>query len=377
MILYRIAVILSVLFLLSVFPLSADNTQPYDGYCRAEDFGSDGFLASLPEEVRRQLPSGDIFDSDTVGDKFGIEYFQNLLFGIVKTALKPTVGTFSVLLGILLLSAAMKSVREVCKNDSLTRLFDYTANLCIMLSMFRLLTEIFESVQSYLVTLTGIVTALLPVLTAVSVMGGNTNAATVSSGGILLAITLIETAASQGLYPILQICFGMTAATGIGGIRLSGITRRIREIFLWCLGFLAAAISALMTFQTSIAAKADSVAMRALKFAAAGAIPLGNIASDAVRTVAGSLSLVKSTVGFVGVAIIAVLTLPALVNVLLTKCAVGFAKTAAEILNLPSETALLYEYEGLLGFLSVVCLIAAVMTVYALTVFSSGSVALA
>ena len=133
-----------------------------------------------------------------------------------------------------------------------------------------------------------------------------------------------------------------------------------------------------MSFQTTIAARADSLSMRAVRFAASNAIPVaGGIAADAVRTVAGSLSLVKSTVGWAGVVIIALMTLPVMIQVLLTRIGVLLAGTSASVLGLEREKSLLDEVSGLLGSLIAVCLVASLMFVYALAVFAKGAVALA
>ncbi|MBR4037370.1 MAG: hypothetical protein IKJ02_02300, partial [Tidjanibacter sp.] len=105
-----------------------------------------------------------------------------------------------------------------------------------------------------------------------------------------------------------------------------------------------------MTFQTSITSRADSLSMRALRFAASKSVPVvGSLASDAVSAVAESLALVKGTVGWGGVIIIAVLTLPVVLNVLLTRMGVVVSAVAADVLGLEREKRILEEIAGLFG----------------------------
>ena len=74
--------------------------------------------------------------------------------------------------------------------------------------------------------------------------------------------------------------------------------------------------------------------------------------------------------------IIAVLTLPVILNLLLSRIGIGISQTAADILGLARERDLLGELHGLLGSLAAVCVIAALMFVYALAVFAKTAAAL-
>lgn len=371
-------IVLAALIWLLILPIHAESA---DGLYSASDFGADEFSASLdealPEEVRELLPDN-LFDPSAASET-GIGFFARVGQKLLVAALGPALKTFSVLLGLIIISSAVGALKNAVKSEPLSGIFDFVSGICLMSAMFQTVQSLFSRIQSYLAGLSGIMDSLLPVMTAAAAAGGNLSAAAVSSGTLLIGLDLIEKLASAGLMPVLQLCFGIAMASGFsGGLDLSGISKLIRDCFSWGLGLGSAAISAVMSFQTTIAAKADSLSMRAVRFAASSAVPVaGGIAADAVRTVAGSLSLVRSTVGWAGVVIIVLLTLPALMQVLLTRLGVVCAETAAGILGLGREKKILSEISGLLGMLTAVCLIASLMLVYALAVFSNGAVALA
>lgn len=365
---FVIVVFLAVIFAL---PVAADEVYS------AEDFDIAGITDSLPDEVLEYLPD-DIFDP-SAASRTGVGFFANVGAKLLKTALSPALMSFSKLLGIVVAASVVNSLRTAVKSDSLIAVFDFIAGICVMLATFEIVEKMFTLVKNYLSLLSGVMDSFLPVMSAMSAAGGDLNAAVVSSGGLILGLDLIEKLAANGLMPVLQLCFGIAMASGVGGgLKLSGISKLIRDGFSWILGFLSAAISAVMSFQTTIAARADSLSMRAVKFAASNAIPVaGGIAADAVRTVAGSLSLIKSTVGWAGVIIVLLITMPVMIQVILTRLGVVFAETSAGILGLEREKSLLTEVSGLLGFLIAVCVIASLMFIYALAVFARGTVALA
>ena len=344
-----------------------------------DDFDADSIFDALPDELREYLPEGaESFDPELTRSSFTFGFFANVILKLISAAVNPAAKTFATLLGLTIVASVTGSLKGIFKSDGISSLFDFMSGLCIMLAMFSVTTGLFDSVSEYLTRLSVLVNAMLPVMTAMNVAGGNLGSAAVSANAMMLSLSFIQLLATSVMFPVLRICYGMSIASGLGGVKLDGITKLIRGLLSWVLGIIAALIGCVMSFQNSIAARADSLAMRAVKFAASGAIPVvGSIAGDAVRTVAGSLTLVRTTVGWTGVILILLLTLPVIIEVLLTRLGVVLAETAANIIGCERERGLLNEISGLLGFLAAVSVISGLMFIYALTLFATSSAALA
>ncbi len=354
---------------------SPDEIEQYN----PEDFDADSIFDALPYELREYLPEGaESFDPELTRESFTFGFFANVILKLISAAVNPAAKTFATLLGLTIVASVTGSLKGIFKSDGISSLFDFMSGLCIMLAMFSVTTGLFDSVSEYLTRLSVLVNAIIPVMTAMNVAGGNLGSAAVSANAMMLSLSFIQLLATSVMFPVLRICYGMSIASGLGGVKLDGITKLIRGLLSWVLGIIAALIGCVMSFQNSIAARADSLSMRAVKFAASGAIPVvGSIAGDAVRTVAGSLTLVRTTVGWTGVILILLLTLPVIIEVLLTRLGVVLAETAANIIGCERERGLLSEISGLLGFLAAVSVISGLMFIYALTLFATSSAALA
>ncbi|MCI8387653.1 MAG: hypothetical protein HFE63_04215, partial [Clostridiales bacterium] len=249
----------------------------------ADDFGVDSIYNSIPDEVREYLPeNSSIFDSDSVISSYSVGYFARVIGKILSAALYPTMRTMSTLLGLIVISSALGALKGIIKSDSLSSVFEFASGLCIMLALFGTISKLFESVQAYLYQLSTLVNTMLPVMTAINIAGGNITASAVSANAMMLGLSFVEMLAAKGLFPVLQLCFGISIASALGGgLKLDGITKLVRGTFSWILGLIAAVISTVMSFQNSIAASADSLSMRAVRFAASNAIPVvGGIAGD-------------------------------------------------------------------------------------------------
>ncbi len=343
-----------------------------------DEFDVDSIIDALPYEVRDELPDGDIFEADNFSEKFSAEYFFDFIGETILSALSPALKTFTATLGLVLLSAALSAFKGMMKSDSLSAAFELASGLCILLTLYKTALSLVERVGAFLSQLTTVISAMVPVMLAIGTAGGNGGASAASANAMMLGVALIEGLAVAGLFPVLKLCFGMAVCSGMGsGLKLDGISSLVRNIFMWIIGLLAAAISAMMTFQTSIAAKADSLSIRAVKFAASSAVPVvGGIASDAVSAVAGSLSLIKGTVGWGGVIILIVMTLPIIAEILMLRLGISISSVAADIMGLGREKRMLDEMCGLFGFLAAVCVICALMFVYAIALFAKSTTAL-
>ncbi len=363
-----------ILLLLGIFTVCASANEEYT----ADEFMTGEIVNSLPHDIREKLPDGDIFSVEGFSERFSFEYFWDFIVDSLSLAISPALKNFTAVFGFIILSAVLAAFKGVMKSDAMVTAFELVSGLCILLTVYKIGISVTARVNGFLSQLSTVITAMVPTMLAIGTAGGNVTASTVSANAMMLGVAFVEGIAAMGLFPILKLCFGMSICSGMGsGFRLEGITKLIRGTFTWILGFIAAAISAIMSFQTSIALKADSLSIRAVKFAASKAVPVvGGIASDAVSAVGGSISLIKGTVGWGGVIILAAMTLPTILDILLLRLGIVISGTAADIIGLDREKRILDEMSGLFGFLAAVCVICALMFVYALALFAKSTTAI-
>ncbi len=371
-----IAVSVTLLFTVNIFGAEADADFSSEIYS-AEEFDVDSIIGAIPDEAAEKLPQGDVFDPAEFSENFSAEYFFSLIWDAFVSAFFGVLKPFSATMGLILIASVLSAMKGTLNNGSLSALLEFVSGLCIMLTLYSAILPLVESVRLYLTQLSGFIGAMVPVMIAIGTAGGNISASAVSANAMMLGVALVEALAVGGLFPVLQLDFGLSIASGFGGIKLGGISKIVRNSFTWIMGLVSAVISAVMSFQTSIASRADSLSMRAVRFAASNAVPVvGSMASDAVGAVAGSIGLIKGTVGWVGVVVIVILIVPVTVNIILTRFFVNLSCTVAEIAGLEREKEILSQMCGLLGFLAAVCFIASLMFVYALALFAKSGAAL-
>lgn len=377
-------IVLCILLKTSIFavdetelPESLDGGFVYSGM----DVGSDAILDAAPDDVKDMLPDEfDPNDPEKILEIYTPSYFLETVWRIVKKSLAPALRILSSILGIIIISATVNSFSGLAKEGALSNVVGFVSTLCILLIVYSFVAELIENVTSYLQNISNMMNALLPVMTAIGLAGGNISGTAVASQGMLLMLSFIGVLSGQIFFPTVRVCFALSAASGLGagnfGFRIDAISKFVRQVMGTILALIAAIISAVMTFQNSIAASADSLSMRAVKFTTSNAIPVaGGIASDAVGMVAGSLSAVKKNTGWVGIVIIMLITMPIIVKVLLSRLGIMLSSMAAGVLGLDKERTILDDISGLLGYVCAVCIIIGLMVIYSLVIISNTSAA--
>lgn len=115
---------------------------------------------------------------------------------------------------------------------------------------------------------------------------------------------------------------------------MDGITGAAKGIVTMTAGLLMTVFVGLLSLKGSLAGAADSVTLRTAKLAAGAVLPVvGGAVSDALSSVQGSMSLLRSSVGgFASIAVMAML-LPPVLSLLLTQAAMSAASAVARILH--------------------------------------------
>lgn len=362
------AVVLALLWLF-VLPAAAEDALP--------DLREplDEFYAAIPDELRSSLPDGlladGLPDAETVREAGSLD----ALLGHVREALAEALPEAGQLLGRICFCTLFAALfNAVCTAFDGGRAGEI-AQLCGRLCTAGLLLEAqlgqLEAVRACLRQLQVILNAMLPVLAAVLAAGGNAATATAGCGSLLLFLNLGENLCTSLFLPLVAASGGLAAVAWLpDGDRLRGLSACLKRVTTWAIGLFGAIFSAVLAFQTTLAAGADSVAARTVKFAVGSAVPvIGGVVGDTVRTVAGSLGYLKDTVGLLGILLLVLLVLPPLLRLLVHRVVLILGEAVAELLGCAGERKLLGEFAGASGTLLALLCGALLCFIFALVLF--------
>lgn len=332
------------------------------------DYGA--LLDSLPDSVKPLLPEGleDSADEQAIAERFDAEYLATLCTDLLKQGLTAGLKLFASLLGLIIICAMLSRCSELFLSGK-SQVFDYALLLIAALQIYRILYSLFELTRDYIGQINDYMTGISAALGGIFLLSANVSTAAVQSAWLGLLLTLTEKISYQLLFPLLQMSFALTLVSSIcPDINLRSVTAFIRQLTTTLLVAAMTLITIFMSFQTSIASAADSLGMRSVKFAASNAIPLiGGLVSESMKTLATSLTLVKSTAGLIGVAGLLLCTLLPLSMLFTCKYSLSLAGTAADLLQASAIKPLIEETGKLVGFLIAIMLVFAIIYLFTLS----------
>jgi len=328
----------------------------------------DSLYARIPAEAARLLPDEALTGEGLSGMDHG--FFAGLAAELLLGAMEGLLRNFALIVGILLLSAVFSLLRQSMLGSELSGAGTLAGSLCLTVSLYGILSGLWADGFAALEQLKGFMTAMLPVMSSLYAAGGHLSTAAVTQTSLMAALTMLEQGITGWLLPLFRICFAFTLTGCVGGLNLNGVAGFIRQTFSAVLGFLMALFSLVLAYQNRIAVGADNVASRSIRFAASSFIPLvGGSVSEAVRTVAGSIKAIRSSVGWVAILVIALLLLPIIIRIYGAKIMLWAASCAARLLGCDREAGLLDEMAGLLNMLLAMIFAVSVLFLLSLTLF--------
>ena len=339
------ALFLALLLLASLsLPAAAKEETPAQS-APSDEAAWDEFLSGLPDGVREKLPSAG--NVETVSELVGVKSLFALLYEGFSDGWKTVLPGFLSLVALVLLAACYELFARGTGGGG--TLASGALSVVVALAVYRVAAGTVACVSDCLSSLAKVLGGFLPVTTALSLAGGGVATAAAASGGIAAITSLVGLFFCRVLPAVAGCCFGLSlvGALGEGEVKLDGISANLRGFFLFAAGILSALFTGSLALQTGLAAASDGVTLKTAKTALSGMIPVvGGTVSGTLSTVAGSLALLRKTVGVGAVYALLVLLLPTLVRLLLFRFSFSLSAAVARIFSLSSTERLLGDFRS-------------------------------
>jgi stage III sporulation protein AE len=204
--------------------------------------------------------------------------------------------------------------------------------------------------------------------------GGNAAAAATNNTTLVFWLNILELAVSAFVLP--GVCASVALSLSdclrnseVGS--LSGISSVIKRSVGYVLGMCCTLLTAALSAQSILSAAADSAKARVMRYVAGNVIPVvGSTVGEALRTVATSVKILRSTVGVSGIIVILLILLPTLVELLLCRLSLSTAAAVGEMVGVRDSVRFFREVASIYGYLIAAVALAAIMCCFALTVFA-------
>lgn len=343
----------------------------------------ESFEDAIPDSVRDKLADG----SDTSADGFaqGVKemsrgsYLVRTLLDMVGVELDGAVKLFFCLCALIIISSVFSAMGEGTDNSAFFTAVRFCSVGAIISTVIYLQYSHFEMLEDLLSGLGTMMSGIIPMTACLWAMGGNVSTASVGGASFAAVLSVGQTVLSHTLIPVCSLLTVLGFCDALTGeIRMGKIMSAIKKIYNFVLVLVMTLLLSSLAAQTTLAASADSTAARTAKLVSGTVIPiLGGSVGETFRTVAAGVSYLKNVFGIGSIIMIALLVLPVIITLVLTRFAFLLTAGLADMLGCSAEARTLENLGEVYGTMLAVVSGVGVMFVMALCVFMQSAVAVA
>ncbi len=345
--------------------VSAVDSEYFDEQIQAS--GANDLWQSLDSEDVELLEKLGIEETD-FDSVFNVSFrnIADLFYEITRGEYHSVFDSLPLLLAIILVLSA---VNQFAPDDSrVAEILEFVSLVISALLIITSLSECVTNAASAIYSSSNFITALIPVLAAVITVSGNPMLAVTYNSMCFAGAQFISESVDSFIRQVVQIILALSIVSSVcKAVNITKIIDFIKKTVIFVFGFMATVFVTMLSIKGMLAASADNVAIRGIRFLIGNMIPIvGGAVSDAYLSIVGSLNLVKNTVGAFSVAAVAVINLPVLVECILWIFSLNFLAAVGDVFSQESLSQLFRSVSSAMVLLTVSVLF--VMLVFLLSV---------
>ncbi|MGN0630485.1 MAG: hypothetical protein ACI4JN_04070 [Ruminococcus sp.] len=190
-------------------------------------------------------------------------------------------------------------------------------------------------------------TSFTPVFAGIIITSGSPGAGICYNTAVYAIVNIIIQVIDKALLPMLSMCLALSITDSVTKDgSAGGLQRLMKTVVTWSLGFLMTIFIGVLSVQGIVRSTADNFTTKTARYVVSNFVPfVGGAVSDAYSTVLGSLKILKSCTGFVGIVTLLILFLPVFLELSFYRLAIGGAAAISEFFDAGGITKLLRGIE--------------------------------
>lgn len=354
-----------VLILLLSVPLTAFSVddEGYEEYLENYDFS---FLEDLGSDTYDLLDELGLttFDYNTLVN-FSISDFTNSVKDILKGAAQTPLEACIVILVFIIISSFFQNLKSTMIDSEMSTLFSTVSALIIAVVLAIKMKTTISLACSYIAICADFIYAFIPVFCVIVATSGNTVAA-FSTNTLLLSLAQTLNYISKNIFVPLTNCFlSIGICAGLRSeLNLKSLLAFMKKYITTGISVCAAAFVSVLSIKTAVAARADAIGLRSIRFAINSVVPvIGSAISEGLLSIQSYSSLIRSSVGVVGIIAVVLVFLPAIIEVVFWRFFLSLSSIISDVFGDKSVTLVLKAFCDAMLIMNVILILSMVTTI--------------
>jgi len=246
------------------------------------------------------------FITESLAGKVNNKIFYKAIIALLGKEIATGITTIGGILVIIIIHSILKSISESLENDNISKLIYYVQYIAIVTIIMSNFSDIINLVKETTTNLVGFMNSLVPILIALITATGQVSTGMIIQPVLIFAIVFIGNIISLVILPIITIIMILNIASNLSDkIQIGNLAKFFKSSVVWFLGFVITIFVGLLSLEGTLTSSVDGITLKGIKSVTSTFVPVvGKALGDSVDTVLGATSLIKNSIGFVGVVII-------------------------------------------------------------------------
>ncbi len=360
----RFLFFISVFIIILILPISAYSAEDNEYYSYLESFDLSAF-DELDEDTRKLLEELGI-------DDFNYESISNIsisdtlkhIWQIVTLKADMPVKSAMIIIAYIILSSFFSSVSSELESG-INSTYSVTAALIISIFLSYKLTDCISLACSTITLCSDFAYAFFPAFCVIAATSGSAMTAFSVNTTLLILAQALNYTAKLFFVPITNCFLALGICSGIRSeLNLSGTISMLKKVITSAISTLSAIFVSILSLKTAVASKADALGIRSIRFAINSVVPvIGSSISEGLLSIQSYSSLVKTSVGVVGIIAVFAVFLPALIEVNMWRLVLSLTSVCAEIFSDSSSYKAVSAFKDTLLIIDVLLILTMVTTI--------------
>ncbi len=293
---------------------------------------------------------------------------------VLKILGKEIVSSITIIgsiLAIIVIHSILKSISENLGNNNTSQIAYFVEYILIITMIMANFAVIIESIKNTISNLVGFMNCLVPILISLIIATGQVASGAVLQPILIFAVIFIGNIINLVILPITTASMILSIASNISDkVQIGNLAKFFKSSITWFLGFIITIFVGLLSLEGTLTSSVDGITIKGIKSAASTFIPVvGKALGDSVDTVLGATSLIKNSVGFVGIVIVIAICILPIVKLIILNIMYSLLGAVSEpladkkIVNVIGQVSGVFKILlGIMFFVSVLLIVGIALT---------------
>lgn len=359
---FLIVFVLVLLLPVSVFADDTDSKTEYEEYLNQYDLSVfEEYLDSDTYSILKELGIDD-FDYDDISG-LSMESLRKIAVKMLQGKMEtPIRGALTVIVFVLL-SAFFQGIKM--NDEALNDVYSIASAIIISIVLvLKIGTTISLSATSLKIA-ADFIYAFVPVFCAIVATGGGLTTTLSTNTTLLMLAQGISFLSSNVVMPVVNCFLALGICSGLSReVQLDNLVRSVKNVITKGISIVCSAFVYILSMKTTIASRTDILGIRSVRFVINSVVPIiGGSISEGLLSIQSYSSLIKSSVGIVGIAAIALTFLPAIIEVVLWRMSLSVCIIVSDLFGDSPVSKVINAFKDTLLLLNVVLILSMVTSI--------------